>query len=208
MSVLFAFPQYAGFSITHHMQSVCALVRDLTLSDFEFDMTFGQDSSVHRNRYFLTQTFMESDYKNLMFIDSDIGFTTDDVIKLYSIVENGEADVAVGCYRLKQEGSQMAAHHNGALVNLDDLPEEPFEVDFAGTGFMMISRNCFENLEPKLPRIETIRGRMPRWWSFDIVAGTELPEDYSFCEKVRGNGGKIVMDPSVILEHWGLHCYN
>jgi hypothetical protein len=208
VSVLFALPQYAGFAITHNMQSVCALARSLTTIGFAYDMTFGQDSAVHRNRTFLTQSFMESDHEMLMFIDSDIGFTTADFTALHALVASNHADVAVGCYRLKQEGSKLAAHHDGRLVSLETLPKKPFEVEYAGTGFMLIHRRAFEAIKHGLPVIDTIRGKIPRWWAFDIVDGVELPEDYSFCERVRGAGMRVVMDPSVILDHWGLACYN
>lgn len=207
MSILFAFPQYAGWCIASHMQSVARMAAELSAIGFDYDMTFGQDSAVHRNRYFLTDSFMRSRFEYMFFIDADIEFTTAQVLDLHQTVNGGAADVAVGCYKLKQDGAMLAAHHGGKLVALTDLPDQPFEVDYAGTGFMLINRRAFELIRPDLPTIDTIKGLMPRWWGFDVVDGVELPEDYSFCERVRAKGGKIVMHPDVILPHWGLKAW-
>lgn len=201
--ILICLPQYAGWVMGTHMMSMLALVRDLCENGVPFDIVAGSDSAVHRNRYYLTQTFMNSEWSHMLFIDADIEFTADDVVKLW----NMDSDVAVGVYRLKREGSELAAHTGGKLMRIEDLPDEPFEVDYAGTGFMLIRRHVLEELGPTLPRIKTERGEMPRWWSFDVVDGVELPEDYSFCEKVRGLGYKVMMDPSVRLKHWGLKSW-
>ena len=200
--MLICLPQYAGWCMGKHMMSVIELVRDLERNEIPYDIVAGSDSAVHRNRYYLTQTFMESDWSHMMFIDADIEFTSDDVAKLW----NMNTDVAVGVYRLKKEGSEIAAHTGGKLMRLGgDAGVIP--VDYAGTGFMLIHRRVFERIEHELPLIDTERGKMRKWWGFDVVEGVELPEDYSFCERVRRNGMQVMMDTSVVLTHWGLKGY-
>lgn len=147
---------------------------------------------------------MRSGYERLLWVDSDIEFTVDDVGRLMAVIDGG-ADVAVGCYRLKREGSDFAAHTGGRLMRLDDMTGGVIDVDYAGTGFMLIHRRAFEMIEGSLPVIDTEQyGEMRRWWSFDVDGGVELPEDYCFCHKVRMAGGKVRMDTSVRLTHWGL----
>lgn len=200
--MLICLPQYAGWCMGKHMMSVIELVRDMERNEIPYDIVTGSDSAVHRNRYYLTQTFMESDWSHMMFIDADIEFTSDDVAKLW----NMNADVAVGVYRLKKEGSEIAAHTGGKLMRLGgDAGVIP--VDYAGTGFMLIHRRVFEHIEHELPLIDTELGKMRKWWGFDVVDGVELPEDYSFCERVRRNGMQVMMDTSVVLTHWGLKGY-
>lgn len=201
--IYFALPQYAGWCLGPYMRSVVDLVRSMERWGMPYEMSFGSDSAVHRCRYFLTESFLASGCDRMMFIDSDIEFEAEDVMRLYAL----DADVAVGAYALKQEGAGLAVHTGGRLVGLDELGTEPVEVDYAGTGFMMIKRGTFEALRPALPVIKTVNGDMPRWWSFDVVGGVELPEDYGFCKRVRDAGMKVVCDPSIRLKHWGLKGY-
>lgn len=206
--VLFCMPQYAGWCMGVNMRSTVAMVRDLAAGGFDFDIVFGEDSAVHRNRYLLTQAFMESPYKYLMFIDADIEYTTDDFGELYGIAERGAGDVVCGVYPLKKEGGELAVHTRGRLVNIADLKTEaPLEVDYAGTGFMLIRRDVFTALAGTLEQIESIKGKHPKWWGFDVVDGVELPEDYSFCERARAAGFKVVVAPNVRLGHAGLKIW-
>jgi len=201
--ILICLPQYAGWCMGKHMMSVVELVRDLERSGVPYDILTGSDSAVHRNRYYLTEEFMHSGWSHMLFIDADIEFTSEDVQKLWNI----EADVAVGVYRLKRDGSDLAAHTDGKLLQLDELQAGVIPVDYAGTGFMLITRDVFERIAHELPLIQTERGEMRKWWGFDVVDGVELPEDYSFCERVRRNGMQVMMDTSVVLKHWGLKGY-
>lgn len=201
--IYFALPQYAGWCLGPYMRSVVDLVRALEKAGFPYEMSFGSDSAVHRCRYFLTESFLASGCERMMFIDSDIEFEAEDVLKLWAL----DADVAVGAYPLKQEGAGLAVHTGGEMVSLAYLGDEPLAVDYAGTGFMMIKREVFERLRSGLPVIKTVNGYMPRWWSFDVVDGVELPEDYGFCKRVRDAGMTVVCDPTIRLKHWGLKGY-
>lgn len=201
--IYFALPQYAGWCLGPYMRSVVDLVRSMERGGWPYRMSFGSDSAVHRCRYFLTEEFLRSDCERLMFIDSDIEFEPEDVVKLWDL----DADVAVGAYALKAEGAGCAVHTGGKVVSLDELGNKPVEVDYAGTGFMMIKRSTFEAIRSTLPVIRTVNGEMPRWWSFDVVDGVELPEDYGFCKRVRESGMSVVCDPTIRLKHWGLKGY-
>lgn len=205
--IMLCLPQYAQSCMAPYMRSVVRLVAAMEAGGYPYELQFGADSAVHRVRYLMTEAFMRSDCDWLMWIDSDIEFEVAQVEKLVEVIRAG-ADVAVGCYRLKKDGSDFAAHTDGALMKLDDMKGGVIEVDYAGTGFMLIPRATFEKIRGELPLIETdLYGEMPRWWSFDVVDGVELPEDYMFCERVRKAGGRVMMDTSVRVTHWGLKGY-
>ena len=190
-----------------NMRSVIRLVQALSDAGYPYELQFGSDSAVHRVRYIMTEGFMRSSWPRMLWIDGDIEFEPDDVGKLLEVMRSG-ADVAVGCYRLKREGSEFAAHTGGKLMRLDDMTGGVIDVDYAGTGFMMIDRGAYHMIEPDLPLIDTEQyGIMRRWWSFDVDNGVELPEDYGFCHRVRSAGGKVRMDTSVRVTHWGLKGY-
>lgn len=157
------------------------------------------ESAVHRARNQLAKSFLETDATHLMFIDSDMGFSADDVGKLYQL----DSDIAVGVYRMKKENSEYAAWVDGKLVS--DLPEGPVEVDYAGTGFMLIKRGVFESID--VPEEKTPEGMRKRFFSFEMDGDVELPEDYNFCKMARERGFKVMMDPSVKLTHYGIKGY-
>lgn len=227
MSILFGLPMYAGFCMKPFMESCMLLQKSMLLAGVPHDFQFASDSAVHRVRNQVVKEFLETDYERLMFIDSDIEFSDEDVAKLWSM----DADIAVGVYTMKEDGAKYAAWMNGELV--DDLEEceSPVEVDYAGTGFMMIKRSVFEALKPytdveefqlldrktngfryvffDFPREELVKERAQEI-SKEIPClrvVRELPEDYGFCKKARALGFKVIMDPSVKLKHYGLKGY-
>jgi hypothetical protein len=185
------------------------------------------DSAVHRGRNQLVKAFLESDFDRLMFIDSDIEFSADDVGKLWNL----DADIAVGVYPMKEMGAPYAAWVDGKLIDNLEQFSGPVNVDYAGTGFMMIKRSVFEALMPFTPLEKCLEADKKtegfRYVFFDFPlmpvdskdekairqtetcskVVTELPEDYGFCQKARQLGFKVQMDPTVKLKHFGLYGY-
>lgn len=205
MSIFFALPVYGSNIMYKYMSSLIELQRDMLQSDIPHTLAFlNNESAIHRARNQLVKRFLETDYEALMFIDSDIGFKPIDVAKLWAL----NADIAVGCYRMKKPGSKYAAWVNGKLVDDLDQFDEPIEVDYAGTGFMLIRREVFEVLETDVITEKVPGGTRKRYFTFDNVQdGVELAEDYNFCMLARSTGHKVVMDPTVRLKHYGLYAY-
>lgn len=204
MSILFATPMYGGSCHHAYFRSALQLhgylVQQGTPHDF---YTLYNESAVHRARNQCVKAFLQTDYTHLMFIDADIEFTVDDVGMLHNL----DADVAVGCYRMKRDDAPYAAWNKGKLLRLDDLPKEPFPVDYAGTGFMLIKREVLETLSTKDNLYEGKDGQMHQIFDFPLRDGIELSEDYAFCEDARNKGFTVMMDPSVKLKHWGIKSY-
>lgn len=162
------------------------------------------ESAVHRARNQLAKSFLDTDYDRLMFIDSDIEFQPDQVGRLWAL----DADIAVGVYPMKKMGAPYAAWVDGKLVEgLEDL-EAPMEVDYAGTGFMMIKREVFEAMVDDVKCEQTEQGDRYRFFHFDnVLDGCEISEDYEFCRLARQLGFKVMMDPKIRLKHYGLYGF-
>ena len=176
----------------------------LTQQEIPHDFyTLYNESAVHRARNQCVKAFLETDHTHLMFIDADIEFTIDDVGMLHNL----DADVGVGCYRMKRDGAPFAAWSDGALVTLDSLPKEPFPVDYAGTGFMLIKREVLQHLCTPHNVYEGKDGPMHQVFDFPIRDDIELSEDYAFCEDARNAGFSVIMEPNVRLKHWGIKAY-
>lgn len=212
MSILFATPCYGGQMMVPFVQSMVQMTnvaKEVGLSCDWYLMS--NESLIQRARNTIAAYFLwETEYERLMFIDSDIEFTPDDVATLWNL----DADVAVGIYAMKKEGEDLyAGWVNGKLVNINEL-HDVTGLDYAGTGFMMIKREVLRRMYDEWPERRHEEGETTKafaWFDPRVVDEGAGPfyasEDYAFCLDWRSLGGKILCDPSIRLKHYGLFGY-
>jgi len=202
---------YGGQCTAAYFQSCLNLRSGLIEAGVPHDWhVITNESLIPRARNEHARAFLESEYEALMFIDADIEFTEKDVAKLW----NMDQDIAVGCYVMKRPGAAYAAWRQGKLVELADLEASAgiFQVDYAGTGFMLIRRSVFEKMRTELPEqilpYET-KDQKTAWnfFGLEVRNGCLLSEDYCFCQNWTDIGGSIWMDPTVRLLHHGSYAY-
>lgn len=207
--ILFCTPMYGGQCTEEYFRSSLALRGELIRLGMPHDWyTLTNESLITRARDVCAAVFLyQTDFSHLMFIDADIGFEPEDVSRLWNL----DMPVTAGCYRMKKEGSPFAAWREGRMIELDALPKDPFTVDYAGTGFMLIHREAFERLilNKAVPEYEEGRvGKCHGFFQDPIVDGFHLSEDYFFCRTWRTEGkGDVWMDPKVKLRHVGSKTY-
>ena len=204
MSILFCTPAYGGMVFAPHMRSCLDTAIELSEQGIDFDwLVRWNESLVHRARNGMTKVFLDTHYQYMMWLDADISFEPQHIANLW----NMDADIAVGVYRMKSDDSLYAAWVDGELVTDLDKYEEPIEVDYAGTGFMLIKRGVLQDLEKKVEKYENECPDIPALYQTPIDNGILLSEDYFFCKLARENGYKIMMEPTVRLTHWGVKGY-
>ena len=197
---------YGGQCHHAYFRSALELHGSLVANDIRHDFyTLWNESAVHRARNQCVKAFLNTDFEYMLFVDGDIEFTCDDV----ALLSNLDTDIAAGCYRMKQDNAPFAAWCNGKLVTLDDVAHcgQPFKVDYAGTGFMLIKRHVIERLCQDAETYDGPEGLTHQLFRFPIRNGVELSEDYAFCEDARNAGFNVVMHPRVRLVHWGIKAY-
>jgi hypothetical protein len=203
-SVLFCTPCYGGMLTAQHFQSCMNLKEELTRAGVAHDWLIGwNESLVHRARNEMTATFLKSGHSHMMWLDADIVFEPEGVAALWNL----RTDIAVAFYAMKRLGNPIAAWRGGKLVDLGQCPAEPFEVDFAGTGFMLIRREVIEALVERAQRYEGPNGVVPLLYDTMIHNGIFESEDYNFCRKAREAGFKILGNPAIRLGHIGQFVY-
>lgn len=204
-SILFATPCYGGQVTAQHFNSCLKLKEELTRVGLAHDWLVGwNESLVHRARMEMCATFLKSRHSHLFWIDADIEFEPEDVAKLWNL----ETDIACGVYAMKKRDAQwFAAWKDGKLVSDLDQFEGPIEVDYAGTGFLLIRREVLEKLAETAPSYEGPNGRVPALFLTPIHNDGLESEDYHFCRIAREAGFKIIMEPSVRLGHYGQYRY-
>ena len=192
------------------------------------------DALVTRARQTIVCHFLDNpSATHLLFIDADIGFEPEQVIRL---MEFG-ADVTAAVYPVKQINWEMlpAAVQAGrsplesatlSYVVERDPGEDLVIRDgfmksrYAGTGFLMIRRSVLERMiehYPELRYTHEHRGNDPlagsKWRSalfncmVDPESGYYLSEDFSFCKRWTDMGGEIWVDYTSRLNHVGLLVY-
>jgi hypothetical protein len=202
-----ATPTYGGTEpiFTYALaETVAALVR--AGIDYELAIYAG-DCHVDDARNRLVRQFLMGDCTDLIFLDSDLRWQPEDLIKL---AEYGR-DVVAGTYPLKQteenfpvrfltEGGPITLEYDG-LIEVDGVP----------TGFLRIRRHVLETMAELAPkyygRADAGQAPTPLIFERTLEDGRRFGGDYTFCRKWRAMGGKIYVTPELVMEHAGTKIY-
>jgi hypothetical protein len=172
------------------------------------------ESQVHRGRNSIVARFLAGDASHLLFIDADIGFSADAVFRLLA----HRQPMVGGAYRLKDANRRSYAFL--PLPRAERLPSGLVEVAGLPGGFLMLQRGCVERMvgayhalrhdravQQDEPR-EPWQDNLCQLFGNPIVDGVELGEDLAFCRRWRDIGGRVWLDPHILLQHWGMTCFD
>jgi FkbM family methyltransferase len=159
------------------------------------------DSLVSRARNSLTADFLASDCTHLLFIDTDLIFSSEHISRLLS----HSVAIVGGFYPKKQDGD-LAWVCNALLEN--HPPETAAglqQLRYIGTGFMLVEREVFERMiDGTIAYRADHTGRDEHdFWRVGVYQGRYLSEDWFFCQRALDLGYHVYGDTRVILKHWG-----
>ena len=224
---------YGSQSTMFYTHSLLENALDLERNRIEFYWQFtGNESLITRGRNFLVDCFLKNTQcTHLMFIDADIKFPYNGIRKLLET----EEDFVCAPYpkktidwkriqaKLLENGSvkdDYRKYGSSYVINYLDTFNIPkpnkkglIEVLHAGTGFMLLSRNVFTKLEPKMKKARASNfGYFNQWYTeffkTDIDDdGVLQSEDWWFCNQWRDNGGKIWLKQDIELSHFGTYLH-
>ena len=218
MSLLICTPVYAS-PMMPYVESIHRVNHEFMGTGLDYDILYiTGESLVQRARNNAVCAFLDSRFDRLLFIDADIEFKPEDIETLWNLDEN----VCSGSYPFKRLGLHTTSWKNGKLVNLDSL-DGPTEIDYAATGFLMVKREVFEDMRVQYPEKRHMEG-LPdgnfedrkesfAWFDPRVTEGqfpderVYLSEDYSFSVDYRNMGGKIILEPSIRLKHYGTYGF-
>lgn len=209
-----------------------ALVR--TYRDFGLKILFKDgDALITRARASLVSQFLDDpDATHLLFVDADIGFEPDQVLRL---IECG-ADMCAAVYPIKRidwdrvktaieaarpDPAAAALKYVFEVDNADAVVESGgfVRVRYAGTGFLMIRRDALVKMCAHYPKLKYRRDHSldaatasdNRFALFECMIaddGTYLSEDFAFCKRWTDIGGDIWADLGSKLAHVGPMTFN
>ena len=137
----------------------------------------------------MAREFLASDYTDLVFIDDDMGWPEDGLLKLLTY------DVDVVGAVCPRRTTPITWNVNllreaGKRIERDGLSE----CAYIGTAFLRIRRSAFDLLPGHY---------------FDAKYEGErfIGEDAWFCREIRRNGGRVWADPTIEMTHTGPYVW-
>lgn len=173
--------------------------------------TMTNESLISRARNTLVAKFLNNpDSTHLMFIDADIGWEPWHLLVLL----NRDVDVIGGLYPMKSLPVKWVVNgFDGAEEGEDGLQE----VSKTGTGFMLVKRHVFEQLNEH-PAVKPFANdiglpkeldkHLKTYYDTAVRENRYYSEDWTFCENWRDMGGRIWVDKRVLLKHSGTYVFD
>jgi hypothetical protein len=154
-------------------------------------------SGTKANELFQNKPFQGNiTYDKLLWIDSDIEFLPEDVLKLYY----SDKDVITGGYLLASGDVMAFKSIEEGPYKIDEVEKmrDIIEINNAGFGFICVKSGVFENLSrPWFQSANTtVKLENGSEYTFAMIG-----EDISWCQRVREKGYSIYFDPSVKVNH-------
>jgi len=209
-SLFIAMPCYDSVKI-NTMLSVIKLVQFLGKSGIEIGINTIKTPLVHQGRNYLASSFLTTQYQYLLFVDSDVEFEPESVLKMLMAKKN----IICTPYRVKAE--DLTKHIYTVEFknpkNIMVLAGGLVEIEAGPTGLMLIDRKVFEKIIKNHHDLKIINKHNPNagkthefyynFFDFSFVEGYAMGEDVSFCRLARGNGFKIYANIESSTTHHG-----
>jgi len=150
-------------------------------------------------------------FTNFLFIDSDIIFDADSIIKMYE----ADKDIIAGAYvkkyidwnklnkvfqdpinkdaTIKELMSKCGDYNITGEIKSSKKSDPIMEADGAATGMLMIKRKVFTKLQDFMDDEYYTENKRKNWAYFETIVhkGEHISEDYSFCKRAKFAGFKI-----------------
>lgn len=183
--------------------SCCAL----TLAKAEISIFRHQANNfVDMSRNKLLAKFMQSDCTHIWFIDDDMGWNADAVLKMIAC----DKDFIAGIGPLKTDSGEDFACHlfsnpDGSTV-VEPGPDYLMSAEYVGGAFLILKRETVQKMMDGYPDLASIA--VDEKHGFSLFQSLYKPiwktEDYVFCDRWRGLGGQIWCYPNISFTHQGM----
>lgn len=219
-SVFFATPCYGGLVTDQFFLSMFRASQELVRHNITFRLTtLRNESLVTRARNILSAMFLATDATHLFFIDADIEFDSDSVLRMLAM----DKDIIAAAYPKKALPVQYAMNfkYTDPVKKQIRMEKGAVEVWDASTGFFCIKREVFEKMMLAYPDLHykndsNIDPKLQKYCYafFDTMIDKDengdnryLSEDYTFCRLWQRLGGEIWMDVNTKLNHVGSYTF-
>ncbi len=188
---------------TVRVETVTSLVSNLiniAQNDIAPNLLFQVGGYVDINRNKLADRAIEGGFTHLMFIDADMIFPDDGIMRLLA----HDKDIVGANYNVRLDptsgefsGPTVKMLVDGKPVSMlsKDFPTELFKCYALATGFLLIKTEVFSKLTKP-------------WFDAWIEPnGQHHTEDIDFCRKANEAGFEVWCDPTIEMGHIGSYTY-
>jgi len=173
-------------------------------------------SVVSRARNLLADRFLRSDCTDLLFVDADIGFKPEDVMRM--MAWGIDHAIVAGIPRARKTKltyiTTLDQDDNHLIMNGKGL----VRAHRVATAFMLVQRKVFETMKEAHPEMcykedqsrlvegaPELPGEMQHaFFDFKVTPEGYVGEDFVFCDRARELGFEIWIDPTIKLTHQGI----
>ena len=215
MSILIGLPCYGGVVSDKTTNALFKLGKQFVRNNIDHGiLTLANESLISRGRSRIANFFINNtEFEYLFFLDSDVGFEADDVLKLL----NHNKEMVCGAYPMKT----IPLKWNFTITEPKQREGDLVAIDKIGIGFSLIHRNVFLRIAKQYPELKYIptnesTTHNPTEQEFNNSyhyfhemrqGNIYLPEDLSFFTRARSVGMQAWMDTSINLCHVGSHVF-
>ena len=211
-SVMIAMPCYDSVKVST-MMSVIKLVQQLAKSGVAVGINTIKSPLIHQARNYLTSVFLTTEYTHLLFIDSDVEFEPEAVIRMLI----AKKDVICTPYRVKSMDVDKKIYtveiKEARRMEAGDI----MEISAGPTGIMLIHRDVFKKIIEKFPDLKIKNSVFPKpgpdhkyyynFFDFKFEDGYSSGEDVSFCKLVEKVGFKLYANTASFTKHHGSYAW-
>jgi len=226
-NIFFATPCYGGMLTDQFFLSMFKTSQLFMQQGINFRVTtLRNESLITRARNILVAMFLESDCSHLMFIDSDIEFQPEDILRALAYdkpimaAAYPKKTIDLDAVRRGESGVQYAIN-----FKFQDIESKKVRVDKgavevldASTGFFLIKREVIEKMIAAHPELHyrndsNVDPRLNKYCYalFDTVIDSTdsryLSEDYTFCRRWQDLKGEVWLDTNTKLNHVGSYTF-
>lgn len=164
-------------------------------------------AAIDQGRSQMATDAIAAGFKELMWIDADVGFDPDAVDHLRA----HRIPIACGIYPKK--GIRALACHLLPETQVIVFGEGGglLEIQYAATGFLLTAAEVYLDMQ-RHAALPTCNQRFERpivpYFLPMIANDWYLGEDFAFCHRARAAGYSIVADTTIRLHHMGRHGYS
>lgn len=186
---------------TETLSCIIKLVKYLERKKIPNRFLFVKGTYIHDSRNKITKMAQDMDATHLLFIDGDMYFEPEEIDKLFEV----DKDV-VGCHYNGRSfpliSTIIPVDPQGSKIRNPEfqMPDKPFKVYAAATGFMLIKMEVFDKLKMPYFFCEWVGDK-----NKNVI--DQIGDDVYFCDRVGKAGMEVWVQPSVKMLHIGAYMY-
>lgn len=207
MKVMFATPTYDGKFCEDFQLSMEATLDACRAAGVDAAISvIAKDCYVSRARNKLVANFLNSDADALFFLDADVGWPAEAVLRLLHRAE----DFVCGIYPKKSDEEDYPVVVHCTLEGYPIVHDGLISLAGAPTGFMRLSRRCLEAMWKSYRHglaYQDDGQQVLDLFKHGVENGRWWGEDYAFCNRWAAIGGTMWAEPNIDFTHTGTDAH-